>query len=52
MQGTAAIVGIGESPYYKRSESPYTEFQLACLAIQHAVADAGLILGDVDGFVS
>ena len=52
MQGSAAIVGIGESTYYKRGESPYTEFQLACTAIQRAVADAGLDLGDVDGFVS
>jgi acetyl-CoA acetyltransferase len=52
MQGSAAIVGIGESTYYKRGESPYTEFQLACIAIQRAVADAGLELGDVDGFVS
>ncbi|MBM4243682.1 MAG: acetyl-CoA acetyltransferase [Deltaproteobacteria bacterium] len=52
MHGTAAVVGIGESTYYKRGESPYTEFQLACLAIQRAVADAGLALADVDGFVS
>src|SRR5215470_11620078 len=52
MQGSAAIVGIGESTYYKRGESPYTEFQLACMAIQRAVADAGLALGDIDGFVS
>ena len=52
MHGSAAIVGIGESTYYKRGESPHTEFQLACMAIQRAVADAGLALGDIDGFVS
>jgi acetyl-CoA acetyltransferase len=52
MHGTAAVVGIGESTYYKRGESPHTEFQLACIAIQRAVADAGLELAAVDGFVS
>ncbi len=52
MHGSAAIAGIGESTYYKRGESPHTEFQLACIAIQRAVADAGLELSDVDGFVS
>jgi acetyl-CoA acetyltransferase len=52
MQGSAAVAGIGESTYYKRGESPHTEFQLACMAIQRAVEDAGLELADVDGFVS
>ena len=41
MHGSAAVAGIGESPYYKRGESPYTEFQLACIAIRRAVEDAG-----------
>jgi acetyl-CoA acetyltransferase len=52
MHGSAAIAGIGESTYYKRGESPHTEFQLACIAIRRAVEDAGLELADVDGFVS
>ena len=52
MHGSAAVAGIGESTYYKRGESPHTEFQLACIAIQRAVEDAGLELADVDGFVS
>src|ERR1051326_806761 len=52
MHGSAAVAGIGESTYYKRGESPHSEFQLACIAIQRAVADAGLELSDVDGFVS
>lgn len=52
MHGSAAIAGIGESTYYKRGESPHTEFQLACIAIRRAVEDAGLALADVDGFVS
>lgn len=52
MQGIAAVAGIGESTYYERGKSPHTEFQLACIAIQRAVADAGLELSDIDGFVS
>ena len=52
MHGRAAVVGIGESDYYKRGESPVTEFQLACIAIRRAVEDAGLALADVDGLVS
>src|SRR5262245_30334464 len=51
MHGSAAVAGIGESPYYKRGEAPYTEFQLACIAIRRAVEDAGCTLADVDGFV-
>ena len=52
MHGSASIAGIGESTYYKRGESPQTEFQLACIAILRAVEDAGLALADIDGFVS
>lgn len=52
MHGKAAIAGIGESTYYKRGESPHTEFQLACIAIRRAVEDSGLALADVDGLVS
>src|SRR5262245_35227870 len=52
MHARAAGAGIGESTYYKRGESPHTEFQLACIAIRQAVEDAGLELADVDGFVS
>ena len=52
MHRKSAIVGIGETAYYERGRSPHSEFQLACLAIQNAVADAGLRLEDIDGFVS
>jgi acetyl-CoA acetyltransferase len=52
MHGTAAVAGIGESDYYERGRSPYTEFQLACIAIRRAVEDAGLRLSDVDGIVT
>ena len=52
MHGSGAVAGIGESTYYKRGESPHSEFQLACIAIRRAVEDAGLALAEVDGFVS
>lgn len=52
MHGTAAVVGVGESRYYRPGASPDTEFQLAVTAIKNAVADAGLKLEDVDGFTS
>ena len=52
MQGKAVVAGVGESTYYKRGEAPNTEFELACTAIQNAVADAGLDLAEVDGFAS
>jgi acetyl-CoA acetyltransferase len=52
MLGAAVVVGVGESRYYKRGDAPETEFQLACIAIRNALADAGLQPSDVDGFVS
>jgi len=52
MQAKAVVAGVGESTYYKRGESPDSEFQLACTAIRRAAADAGVTLADVDGLVS
>jgi acetyl-CoA acetyltransferase len=52
LQGKAVVVGVGESTYYKRGGATESEFQLACIAIRNAVADAGLELSDVDGFTS
>ena len=52
MHGKAVVVGVGESRYYRRGEATESEFQLACIAIRNAVADAGLRLSDVDGFTS
>jgi acetyl-CoA acetyltransferase len=44
-------VGIGESPYYRAGYAKESEFQLAAIAILAAVADAGLEIGQIDGFV-
>ena len=52
MHGSSVVAGVGESAYYKRGGAPESEFQLACIAIRNAVADAGLEPADIDGFVS
>ena len=52
MQSKAAVVGVGESQYYKAGASPYSALQLACTAIRNAVEDAGLSLQDIDGLVT
>jgi acetyl-CoA acetyltransferase len=48
----AAIVGVGETTYYKRGQSPDPEFVLALKAILAACADAGVSPHDIDGFSS
>src|SRR6266576_764929 len=45
----AAIVGIGETKYYKRGQSPQSEFRLACEAIRKAADDAGIDVREIDG---
>ncbi len=52
MKRRAVVAGVGESTYYERGRATESEFQLACIAIRNAVADAGLELADIDGFVS
>src|SRR5439155_4580626 len=49
LRDRTAIIGIGETGYTKRGGATRSEMGLACEAIQHAVADAGLTLDDVDG---
>lgn len=46
----AAIVGVGTTDYYKRGRSPLTLNELAVRAILGAADDAGLDVGDIDGF--
>jgi acetyl-CoA acetyltransferase len=48
---SAAIVGVGATPYYFRGMSqPQTTYELIGKAVLAAVADAGLTVADVDGF--
>jgi acetyl-CoA acetyltransferase len=50
LRGRVAIVGIGESVYYKHGKSPVSEFKLALQAILAACEDAGINPRSIDGF--
>lgn len=50
LRGQVAIVGIGETTYYKHGKSPDSEFKLALQAILRACEDAGVDPRDIDGF--
>jgi acetyl-CoA acetyltransferase len=52
LRGKAAVVGLGESKYFKHGKSPDPEFKLALQAIVAACKDAGIDPRDVDGFAS
>jgi acetyl-CoA acetyltransferase len=47
-----ALVGIGETKYYKRGTAPLPEFRLACEAIIKSAEDAGIPVTDIDGIAS
>ena len=50
MHGSSVVAGIGETRYYKRGESPDSEFKLACEAIRRAADDAGIdVHARIDG---
>jgi acetyl-CoA acetyltransferase len=52
LRGRVAVVGIGETDYYRHGASPDPEFKLALKAILAACDDAGLDPRDIDGFSS
>lgn len=52
VRGKVAVVGIGETQYYKRGEAPDAEFKLALKAILTACEDAGISPKQIDGFAS
>ncbi|MCK1709276.1 MULTISPECIES: acetyl-CoA acetyltransferase [unclassified Bradyrhizobium] len=52
LKGRVAIVGIGETDYFRHGASPDPEFKLALKAILAACNDAGIDPRDVDGFAS
>jgi acetyl-CoA acetyltransferase len=52
LRGRVAVVGIGETDYYRHGASPDPEFKLALKAILAACNDAGLDPRDIDGFSS
>ena len=52
IRGKVAVVGVGETAYYKRGEAPDPEFKLALKAIIAACEDAQISPKSVDGFAS
>ena len=50
--GKLAIVGIGETEFYKRGASPHSELALTLQAVRRAASDAGLDVRAIDGFAS
>lgn len=50
LRGRAAVVGVGETTYYKYGKSPVSEFELALQAILAACQDAGIDPHEIDGF--
>ncbi|MEV0135891.1 lipid-transfer protein [Dactylosporangium sp. NPDC050688] len=52
MRAAAAVIGVGESAYYRHGRSPVDEFSLCLDAVRAACGDAGIRPADLDGFVS
>lgn len=52
IRGKVAVVGLGETPYYKRGQSPDAEFKLALDAVINACKDAQISTKEIDGFAS
>jgi acetyl-CoA acetyltransferase len=52
LRGKVAVVGVGETEYYKAGQSPDAEFKLTLMAILRACEDAGVAPQDIDGFAS
>nr|WP_315593233.1 acetyl-CoA acetyltransferase [uncultured Cupriavidus sp.] len=52
LKGQVAVIGVGESQYYRHGKSPDSEFKLALQAILAACQDAGISPREIDGFSS
>lgn len=52
LRARAAIVGVGETAYYKHGTAPVGEFELALQAVIAACRDAGIDPHEIDGFSS
>lgn len=52
IRGKVAIVGIGETKYYRQGQSPDAEFKMGLEAIIAAADDAGISPREIDGFAS
>src|SRR5687767_726426 len=52
LRGQVAVVGVGETAYYKHGQASEAEITLALRAILRACEDAGIDPREVDGFAS
>lgn len=52
LRGKTAVVGIGETEYFRHGKSPDAEFKLALRATLNACEDAGIDPRRIDGFSS
>src|SRR6266446_9467749 len=52
LKGRVAVIGIGETEYYRHGASTDAEFKLALKAILAACQEAGLAPREIDGFAS
>ena len=52
LRGSTVVVGVGETPYYKRGQAPDAEFKLAIQAVLATCRDADIDPRDIDGFSS
>jgi acetyl-CoA acetyltransferase len=52
LRGKIALAGIGQTDYYKRGTSPFSERQMLLQAIVSACDDAGISPSEIDGFAT
>jgi acetyl-CoA acetyltransferase len=52
LRGRVAVVGVGETGYYRHGQAPEPEFKLCLEAILAACEDAGIDPKNIDGFAS
>ncbi|MGQ0629709.1 MAG: thiolase C-terminal domain-containing protein [Sporichthyaceae bacterium] len=52
LRAAAAVVGVGQTPYYKRGQAPCSTKALVLAALIDAAHDAGIDPRDIDGFSS
>ncbi len=52
IRGKTAVVGVGETTYYKRAQAPDPEFKMGLEAVLLAAEDAGIDVREIDGFAS
>ena len=52
LRGRVAVVGVGETDYWRHGQAPEPEFKLCLRAILAAAEDAGIDPTHIDGFAS